>query len=148
MIQEIVIDAATGALRIGTLATLGAGAAMAEAAAALAPFALGERDFGNGYTWLAFRGLSFGGRPCALSLCFLHSRFAEASWGVEMADGAADGSWPTREECDLEIAFVRAILREQTGRAFAKGSERFAWGELWSSYDPKGGGAGHGLRYL
>ena len=140
------IDPESGCLRIAGLAPIGAGAAMSDVANALAQRAACARDHGNGYAWLYFKDLSFGGRPCHLGLCFLDGRLVEASWSVTLPD-SAPGEWPTREEIDEEIAFVRAVLGELLGRPVSNGHWRFGWGEIWSEFDPKGFSAAHGLRY-
>lgn len=140
----LTIDRATGALRVGDV-TLAAGADMAEAKA-LEPFWAGARDHGNGYAWLYFDGLGFGGRPCGLGLCFRDGRLDQASWGLAAAD-AGDDAWPDREAIERETEFVRAVLRDQLGRPFSTGEERFAWGEVWSLFDAKGFSASSGLRY-
>jgi hypothetical protein len=141
------IDPDSGCLRIAGLAPIRAGADMSDVANALTHHAAGERDHGNGYAWLYFRDLSFGGRPCHLALCFLHGRLAEAGWSVALPDAAPSGEWPTREAIDEEIAFVRAVLGETLGRPVADGHWRFQWGEIWSAFDPKGFLAANGLRY-
>jgi hypothetical protein len=143
--NELTIDPATGALGFGDGVTLTAGAEMA-AAKALEPFWAGARDHDNGYAWLYFDGLGFGGRPCNVGLCFRDGRLDQASWGL-VAPGADPDAWPDREAIDRETGFVRAVLREQLGRSFSTGEERFAWGEVWSLFDEKGFAASSGLRY-
>ena len=52
-----------------------------------------------------------------------------------------------RAETDREIAFAREVLAQQIGYNLAQPAGRYAWGEVWSSYDPKADLAGHALRY-
>ena len=146
MEHELTIEPATGALDLSGLARLAPWSGRAEGEAALAALASGERDFGNGYAWLYADGLSFGGKACSLGLCFFEGRLTMASWGVILSDTPA-GHWPTREEIEAEVAFVRAELGRQLGRSFAGGEERFAWGAAYSLYDPRSDSASSGLRY-
>lgn len=145
MSLALTIDPATGALALEGLARLMPWSGTAEAVA-LAPLASGGRDFGNGYAWLYHDGLSFGGESCSLGLCFFEERLAMATWGVKLP-GASRDDWPTPEECEAEVAFVRGELGRQLGRGFAGGEENFGWGWAYSMYDPKSGGATSGVRY-
>jgi hypothetical protein len=147
MAHELLIDPATGALELTGLARLGAGSRKAEAEAALAPLAKGERDFGNGYSWLYAAGLALGGAPASLGLCYFEGRLTMATWSVDLPDAPAEGGWPTREAIDAEVDFVLGELRRQLGRGFARDEESFAWGWAYSSYDPRGDTASSGLRY-
>lgn len=106
-----------------------------------------QRDFSNGYAWLDLEGLSFGAAPAWLSLCFHHAHLTEASWSVDPPGSSPAADWPTRAETDREIAFVREVLAQQIGYNLAQPAGRYAWGEVWSSYDPKADLAGHALRY-
>ncbi|HYD12360.1 MAG TPA: hypothetical protein VEC11_05905 [Allosphingosinicella sp.] len=146
MAHALTIDPATGALDLAGLTRLVPGSGRAEAEAALAAFASGGRDFGNGYAWLYFDGFEFGGESCSLGLCYFEGRLTMAMWGV-LLPGASTGDWPSPEECEAEVAFVRAELRRQLDRSFAGGEERFPWGAAYSLYDPKGGSASSGVRY-
>lgn len=138
------IERSSGCIRIGDV-RLEPGQAKGEIEPRVAPLVGGSRDHGNGYEWLELRGLSFGGEAAALSLCFHDGRFEEASWSVQLPD--APEGWPTREAIDAEIAFVRRILASQLDFDPAREEMRFAWGEVWSSLDPKGFLASNGLRY-
>ena len=101
-------------------------------------------DHGNGYEWLYLHGLSFGGEPASMGLCFHHRRLDQMSWNVHFAD-APDG-WPSGETINREIAFVREVLA-QSGLVLSAGSGTFAWGEVWSVYDPRAALGRNGLRY-
>lgn len=140
------MDRASGALRIGGLTTaLAAGQSKAEIAELLAPFARGGRDHRNGYAWLNFQGLAFGGHPCALALCFFQDHLVEASWNVSLPDAPLENGWSNRVAIDQEVRFVRQALTAQLGRP--PGVAAFSWGEVWSLFDPKGFCAANGLRY-
>jgi hypothetical protein len=138
------IDPGDGSMRVGDR-RIGAGHSRRDVERALGAHVMGGRDFGNGYAWLDLEGLSFGGHPAWLSLCFHHGRLSEASWSVAMP-GEPDG-WPSSEAIDAEIAFVRAELARQVGFTSSDGTMTCKWGEVWSQFDPRGGIAAHGLRY-
>lgn len=107
-----------------------------------------SRDHGNGYAWLYLQGVSFGGQPAVLSLCFHLGRLEQAGWSVTLPNEADAGGWPSREAIDAEVAFVRDILGAQTGAGPKwRSPMSFGWGEMWSSFDPKADVASHGLRY-
>jgi hypothetical protein len=138
------IDRDDGAMLVGDH-RLSAGQSRRDVERLLAAQVKGGRDFGNGYAWLDLEGLSFGGQPAWLSLCFHHGRLSEASWSVALP-GAPEG-WPTREAIDEEVEFVRAVLAQEIGFAPSGDSMTFPWGEVWSLFDPKGDLAANGLRY-
>jgi hypothetical protein len=140
------IDPASGALRIGGLtATISAGQKKADIEPLLEPFARGVRDYGNGYEWLNFGGISFGGYPCGLALCFFEDRLVEASWSVALPDAPMEGGWPTRKAIDDEVRFVQKVLTEQLGQP--PHAAAFGWGKVWSAFDSKGFLAANGIRY-
>ena len=148
MNPEIVIDPETGAVSFAGLpVVLHAGVPRETVAKALSSFFRSNQDHENGYEWLDFSGLSFGGRPAAISVCFRTSCLSEIAWGVSLGDGLDEPSFPTREECDAEIAFVRARLCVVFARSFSSGCEQFPWGEIWSCFDERSGCASSGLRY-
>jgi hypothetical protein len=143
---DLTIDPASGALQLGGLdVTVEAGAARDRVERRLADLIRGRRDHGNGYHWLYLGGLSFGGWRCDVGLCFFEDRLAEASWSATPPERPTDAGWPSPEEIDRELAFVREELKRQLGRDASEAS--LAWGEVWSVFDPKGGMAANGLRY-
>lgn len=148
MQHAMTIDPTAGAVSIsGITLVLGAGLAREAVAAELAALYRSDQDHRNGYAWLHFAGLSFGGKPAWLSVCFHQGRLSELHWSVSLRDDVSDTSWPTREESDREVAFLRAALHPMVGRAFSSGGETFPWGVMWASFDERGGFAGAGLRY-
>jgi hypothetical protein len=50
------------------------------------------------------------------------------------------------DDVDAEVAFMRAELGRQLGRAFKK-EQRLAWGSAWCSYDPRSDTVSSGVRY-
>ena len=58
-------------------------------------------------------------------------------------DDVFDSGWPTRNEIDAEVAFVRRTLADDMGIRIGP----FPWGEVWSSFDAKSFMAASGLRY-
>ena len=146
----LIIDLATGALDLAGVARLAPWSGKRAAAKALAPYIRHRHDMGTGYSWLFTAGFSFGGRPCWLDLCFLRgligSRLESAHIKVDFRADPAPGVWSSREESDAEVAFMRAELCRQLGRAFLT-DEEFAWGGAWCNYDPRSDSAGSGVRY-
>ena len=104
------------------------------------------QDHCNDYEWLHLRELSFGGHPAWLALCFHGGRLDQVSWSVRLPTVSREGRWPSREEIDEEIAFVRSALARD-GLNVGEGDTTCPWGTVWSHYDPRGDLASHGLRY-
>lgn len=105
-------------------------------------------DHRNGYEWLYLGGLSFGGQPAIVALCFHAGRLEHAGWNVSLPNATEAGGWPARSEIDAEVSFVRNILAAETGsRPNWKSPMSFDWGEIWSHYDARADCASHGLRY-
>lgn len=136
------IDSGTGIIRIGNDKVLEPGQAKALIAPRIADLLATTRDHGNGYEWLTMRGLTFGGQPATLALCFHEGCFEQASWSVELP-GEAEGGGPTRATIDDEVSFVRHVLVSEMG--IRPGD--MPWGKVWSQFDAKGFLASHGLRY-
>jgi len=146
MPHDLSIDPITGALTITGLAVaLSAGQAKAEIVSLLASCARGGRDYRNGYAWLNFGGLAFGGAACDLALCFFEERLVEVSWNVALPDAEMEDGWPSRQASEDAVRFVRQVLTTQLERSPDAGA--FSWGRVWSQFDPKAGLAAHGLRY-
>jgi hypothetical protein len=104
-------------------------------------------DHKNGYEWLSFHGVTFGGLPCGFSLCFLHDALTEVHIGVSLPNAELEGGWPTRRAIEEEVVFIRAELGKQLSRSFQTSQERFAWGVVWAMVDSKAFVASAGLRY-
>ncbi|MGY4398325.1 hypothetical protein ACVWZA_003531 [Sphingomonas sp. UYAg733] len=143
MAAELWIDRDTGNIRIGDLALLEPNQTRGSIEPQVADFLESSRDHGNGFEWLYLRGLTFGGQPAGLSICFHDGRFEQASWNVQLPDAPTEGGWPTREAIDCELLFVRETMARDMD---IHGSE-MPWGEVWSSFDAKGFMAANGLRY-
>lgn len=137
------IDRDTGSIRIGDTMLLKPDAQKATIDPQIGDLVAGSRDHGNGYEWLDLGELTFGGRPAHLSLCFHRGVLDQATWSVRLPDVALEGGWPTRDAIDAEIAFVRHTLAVEMGI----NAGHLVWGEVWSSFDPKGFMAANGLRY-
>lgn len=142
---QLTIDPQTGSLGVGGV-RLQPRQSKAEVEPQVAPLLKGSRDHRNGYEWLYLGGLTFGGQPASVSLCFRDGRLEEAHWNVQLPDAPTEGGWPTREGIDEEIAFVRGILAED-GLNIGDHPNKFSWGEAWSDFDEKGFLASNGLRY-
>jgi hypothetical protein len=111
MTQEITINPLTGAVSVGgSVPTLQDRVPKEVVLAALSEFLHSNRDHGNGYEWLYFRGLAFGGKPAALSACFHQGFLREIQWNVILRNETSAHAWPTQAECDQELEFVRGVL--------------------------------------
>ena len=143
MALPFTIDPQTGQIRIGDAAALRAGEHRTSVEPRISPWLEGTRDLGNGHAWLDLRGLTFGGEPAALALCFHEDRLEQAAWSVRLRDAGMQSGWPAREAIEAELAFVQRTLAEEMGMQ----AGLFAWGELWSHFDSKGFLASNGLRY-
>ncbi len=145
MAEPIFIDPQTGSIGLGEV-RLNPLDTKADAEPLIAHLLDAPRFHENGYEWLYLRGLTFGGHPASMGLCFHNGKLEQASWSVQLPDAPMEGGWPTRKAIDEEIAFVRGVL-SGNGMDTRQGAIEFAWGELWSSFDPKGFLASNGLRY-
>lgn len=143
MAHEISIDRATGSIGIGDVVLLKPHQWKDAIEPKLADMLAASRDHGNGYEWLNLRGLTFGGQPASLSICFHDDRFEQASWSVNLNDAPREAGWPTRDAIDKELSFVREAL----ARDMDIHTGQMPWGEVWSHFDAKGFMAANGLRY-
>lgn len=143
MAPEISIDRDSGSIRIGDVALLKPHQRKDAVETQVANLLASSRDHGNGYEWLNLRGLTFGGQPASLSICFHDGHFEQASWNVGLADAPMEAGWPTRDAIDNELSFVREAL----ARDMAIHAGQMPWGEVWSHFDAKGFMAVNGLRY-
>jgi hypothetical protein len=143
--EPISIDPRTGSINVGE-ARLKPLDTKAETEPLIANLLDAPRFHENGYEWVYLRGLTFGGQPASMGLCFHNGRLEQASWSVQLPNAPMQGDWPTREAIDDEIAFVRGILASD-GMDVRKGAMEFFWGEVWSDFDAKGFLASNGLRY-
>jgi hypothetical protein len=148
MTPSLTIDPADGSVYIEDCSlALSKGVGKAEVSAALAQFYHSSADYKNGYEWLRFQGVSFGGQPCGFAVCFHFGALTEIHIGVSLPNAELEGGWPTRRTIDQEVVFMRAELAKQLSRSFQHGRECFSWGEAWSTFDPKGFFASTGVRY-
>ena len=148
MTYSLSIDAADGSIIIGGVAgPVQAGAPREAVTELLAALATGHRDHRNGFEWFNYGPVEFEGQICHVSLCFHEGRLQQAAWSVTLPGAPMEGDWPTRAAIDAEVAFVRRALKKQLGKSLRSGEVAFAWGSVWSSFDPKGFIAANGLRY-
>lgn len=138
MATELLIDSETGNIRVGDLVLLKPNQEREEVATLVASFLGSVRDLGNGYEWLDLKGLTFGGQPASLSICFHGGRLEQASWSVQLPDAPMEGGWPTQEAIDGEISFVRDTLAKtwQSTRAGRRGGKCGATLILKDSWHP------------
>lgn len=142
MAAALRIDRHTGDIRIGDI-VLHPNQTKSSIEPMVADFLEGSRDHGNGFEWLYLRGMTFGGQPAWLSICFHDGRLDQASWSVQLPDAPSEGGWPTREAIECELSFVRESLMREMNIQLGE----MPWGKVWSSFDAKGFLAANGLRY-
>lgn len=148
MLPTLTINPVDGSVSISNSPlTLSKGLDRARAFAALRHHYRSNTDHGNGYEWLSFDGVSFGGAPSGFSICFHDHRLTEIHFGVSLPNLKLEDGWPTRQSIDEEVAFVQSELTSQLGRQFTSGQVQFSWGTVWSMFDAKGFLASAGLRY-
>jgi hypothetical protein len=126
---------------------LGKGLFREEAALVLKPLFRMANGFGNGYEWLSFHNVTFGGSPCGFALGFRDGQLTEIHFSVMLAGAEMQEGGPTRQAIEHELAFVRKELRSQLGVEISEGAAHFRWGSAWSMFDPKGFQASSGVRY-
>lgn len=143
MAAELWINRNSGDIRIGDLVLLQPNQSKSSIVPLVADLLVGSSDHRKGFEWLSLAGVTFGGQPARISICFHDGRLKQALWSVELPDAPSQGGWPTREAIDAEIAFVRRTLENEMG--IGVGSQ--SWGKVWSSFDQKGFLASNGLRY-
>ncbi|GAB3782930.1 hypothetical protein GCM10028818_39810 [Spirosoma horti] len=138
------IDRTTGSITLSATCQLKAGDTFSE----LLALQLGESqevaDRNNGWKWLTIKNLEVAGDYVIISLCF----YADALKQIELIvsenrfDLSDDWhSWSERNELVI-LKKLRTWLRNELGR-----EGKFDWGEVWASYDPKGGSSSISLRY-
>ncbi|MGH8054807.1 MAG: hypothetical protein ACREP4_12900 [Stenotrophomonas sp.] len=114
---------------------------------ALVSFYRSTLNHGNGYEWLSFHGVTFGGHPCGFALCFFHGSMTQLHFSVMLPNTEIESGWPTKGAIDDEIAFVRKELSAQLRTTIADHGSTFSWGVAWSTFDPRGFQASSGVRY-
>jgi hypothetical protein len=150
MMQSLTINPGDGSLAINELARpVHAGMNREDADSLLGALATGRiTDHGNGFVWVNYGPVFFEGENCFFSLCFKNAKLVSVSWGVQLPNAPTEAGWPTELAIDTEVAFVQRALEKQLGRKLnSRGEADFGWGSVWSSFDPKGFIAAHGLRY-
>lgn len=148
MLPALSIAPDDGVIRIqGLDQVIRPGLAKAVAMAAFAALYRAHIDYRNGYEWLAFHRVGFGGRPCGFSLCFHLGLLEQLHFGVSILGMKSPQGWPDRDASEREIVLVRGELRRQLQRDFRSGHEQFSWGAVWSVFDEKSYQASSGLHY-
>lgn len=142
------IDPTDGSVRIdGCAVVIHAGLSSEEALADMSSFYCGTTDHKNGYVWMRFNGITLGGQPCELSICFYMNKLIELNWAVSLPTSRKNAGVPTRGAVDAEIHFVINTLSSMLSSIFWSGKKRFKWGEVWSTFDAREFAASSGLRY-
>lgn len=148
MAPSLTIDPLNGFMRIaGCNLVIAKGLTKARAWAGLEHLHRSSVDHGNGYEWLAFDGVRFGGQPAGFSLGLHLGAVEQVTIGVSLPEAGREGGWPTQRAIEQEVGFTRKELSRQLSRPFDSGQEHFAWGVAWSLFDQKGFLASAGIRY-
>jgi hypothetical protein len=148
MAPSFTLNPSDGSARVaGFPLVLRKGLFRGEVASALSPLFRTANDFGNGYEWLSFHNVTFGGHPCGFALCFQRGQLTEVHFSVILPNAEMQDGWPTRQAIEAELAFVRKELHSQLGTEVGEHATRFPWGTVWSMFDPKAFQARSGLRY-
>lgn len=144
---ELTIALENGAAQIdGFQQPLLAGLSIAIARSELDPVLHRHRDHGNGFEWLDFHRLAFGGWPCRLSACFQEGYLVDMIWWISRT-WPYDDPWPSERELSEQLETLRRTLQAQLLRPFQGASERFVWGDVRPHYQYQTGAAQVALRY-
>jgi hypothetical protein len=145
--SDLVVDASTGAILVGSSVRFVPHGAL-PSNIATDVLALGAvRDMRTGYFWHDFTGALFANRPCLLSVCTFGPEVVHIQIKF-MRENESAPVWADHSAVLREIALGRATLAAQLGKSFATGTEWFPWGVAWSQYDDKSGGIPSiGVRY-
>lgn len=102
-----------------------------------------KRDMNTGWVWYSFPALSDEGMVVGISLAFFNGTLREMS--CAHSDSALYGSswneW-SREKEELRVRNTTAWLKK---KGYSLGT--FPWGQVWASFDEKGGFGSGGVRY-
>jgi len=148
MLPALTIDPEKGTLSIsGCALSLSRKLPRDEVLEGLSPYYSESLDHYNGYQWLSFEHVSFGGQPCGFSVCFHNDALEAVHFGVSLPNDELESGWPTLATIHNQVAFMRTELKKQLRRTLVDGSLTFAWGVVWCRYDQRGFMASAGLRY-
>jgi hypothetical protein len=142
---KLTFNPSTGHIEIGSNIILSNNLSLTQSLDILADYFFNTRDLKNGYIWIDLKGLSFGKKPCFLSLCFFNGKLISATWNIILSN--APIVWPDKENILEELELVRTELKAQLGVQLSNKQFKFSWGYVWSYFDPKGNLASNGLRY-
>jgi hypothetical protein len=103
-----------------------------------------KRDMGTGYFWYSLPESVIHGFRVAISLCFRGPALDSVQFALvdPVLYGASWNDW-SEEKARLCAKDTGEWLRSP-----GYPSGRFAWGEVWAEYDPRGGSGGGGVRYF
>jgi hypothetical protein len=102
-----------------------------------------RKDMRTGWVWYQLPQFEDAGMQVGISLAFLHGTLKELSVCDLNADLYGKGWDEMTEEKERLRAANTAKWLERRGYP----PDRYDWGEVWASYDPKGGTGSGGVRY-
>ena len=100
------------------------------------------RDMSNGYMWHDVEGANFAGEPCIVQVCSFLNSIERINFDFAW-DWKVKELWRDQAEVQRQIELARVQLRAALKRPFARGTERFRWGDAYSVYDDRSGGIPH-----
>ena|SRR5271154_3657329 len=149
MVPELSISGINGSIQIaGCAIFLAKGISKDAVLVGMSAFCRSLSGIKSDDEWLKYSGVNFGGLPCEIFLQFGKQSLIEVSLSVTMPGATLEGGWPTREDIDQEISFMRGMLSNQLGRSFEVGIQEFPWGVAYSVFEERGFCVNSGLRYF
>lgn len=106
---------------------------------------LNEWNVGTGWFWYSFDNQKIDDKYFSFSCAFLKEEFQEVSFVFNDSKvDKKDDSWETwNEEEEIKKSKIfNDWLNSELGS-----KREFDWGNVWASYDPKGGSSSIGVRY-
>jgi len=101
-----------------------------------------DRDKRTGWIWRSISSLEFQSHSVGLMLGYRSERLETLYFSL------AGPAWPTEAECRQEVQVLTKAMEAQLGVSLGtRGSAKFKWGNVYCSYDPKGGFTSAGINY-
>ena len=102
------------------------------------------RDMNNGWKWLDIKNIHIGDKYFIISLCFKEEELAELS--IVLKNNPFDlnpswNKWSEKREKE-KLKEYQGWVTQELGK-----KRNFKWGDVWTSYDSRGGFSSIGIRY-
>ena len=94
------------------------------------------RDMGNGYKWLDIKNIQIDNQYFNMSLCFKEEILSQLTMMINDNPFDLNSDWNSwNEKVEKEkLKKYENWLNQELDK-----ERKFNWGEVWSSYDPRGG---------